>query len=150
MKEVVRDGHWKFTVEYVNHTDSNGSVVRYIEDLEMDLLRVVLQQMNMTFFHVPTLKEFEMNGESRIICFFISTLIKKIYIVLGVVRTNYWTISFFEFTNPHYILRVRWYVSCSVKHPRWSSIFRILSLELWVVLIISIMIAAIFAILVGR
>jgi hypothetical protein len=37
-------------VEYVNHTDSNGSVVRYIEGLEMDLLRVFLQQMNMTFF----------------------------------------------------------------------------------------------------
>jgi hypothetical protein len=150
MKAVVRDGHWKFTAEYVNHTDSNGSVVRYIEGLEMDLLRVVLQQMNMTFLHVPTPKGFEMDNESRISDFFIGTLIKEIYIALGVVGINYWTISFFEFTNPHYILRVRWYVPCSVKYPRWSSIFRILSLELWVVLIISILITAISATLVGR
>jgi hypothetical protein len=56
MKAFVRDDHWKFTVQYVNHTDSNGSVVRYIEGLEMDLLRVVLQQMNMKFFHVPAPK----------------------------------------------------------------------------------------------
>jgi hypothetical protein len=62
MKAFVRDDHWKFTVQYVNHTDSN---VRYIEGLEMDLLRFVLQQMNMMFFRVPTPKGFEMDGESR-------------------------------------------------------------------------------------
>jgi hypothetical protein len=46
-------------------------------------------------------KRFEMDDESRIINFFIGTLIKEIYIALGVVGTNYWTISFFEFTIPH-------------------------------------------------
>jgi hypothetical protein len=76
-------------------------------------------------------------------------LIKIIYIAFGAVGTNYWTMSFFEFTSSHYILRVRWYVPCSVKYPTWSSIFRILSLELWIALIISILIAAISATLVG-
>ena len=47
-------------------------------------------------------------------------------------------------------MRVRWYVPCSVKYPRWSSIFRILSTELWLVLIISIVIAAISTTIVGR
>jgi hypothetical protein len=91
-----------------------------------------------------------MDDESRIIDFFIGMFKKEIYIALSVVGTNYWTISFFEFTNPHYILRVRWYVPSSVHHPRWSIIFRILFLELWVVLIISILIAAISATLVVR
>ena len=58
--------------------------------------------------------------------------------------------SFFDSTNPYYIMRVRWYVPCSVKYPRWSSIFRILSVELWLVLIISILLAAISITLVGR
>ena len=43
-----------------------------------------------------------------------------------------------------------WYVPCSVKYPRWSSIFRILSVELWFFLIISIVIVAISTTLVGR
>ena len=47
-------------------------------------------------------------------------------------------------------MRVRWYVPCSVKYPRWSSIFRILSVELWLVLIISIVLATISITLVGR
>ena len=47
-------------------------------------------------------------------------------------------------------MSVRWYVPCSIKYPRWSSIFRVLSVELWLVLIISIVIAAISTTLVGR
>ena len=58
--------------------------------------------------------------------------------------------SFLDTTNPYYITNIRWYVLCSVKYPRWSSVFRILSVELWLVLIISIVIAAIPTTLVGR
>ena len=45
---------------------------------------------------------------------------------------------------------VSWYVPCSVKYPRWSNIFRILSVELWLVLITSIVIATISTTLVCR
>ena len=48
------------------------------------------------------------------------------------------------------MVSVRWYVPCSVKYTRWSSIFRILTVELWLVLIISIVTAAISNTLVGR
>ena len=41
-------------------------------------------------------------------------------------------------TNSHFTTNFRLYVPCPVKYPRWSSIFRILSAELWIVLIISI------------
>jgi hypothetical protein len=64
--------------------------------------------------------------------------------------TNSLSVSYFDSTNTYYIMNVRWYVPCSVKYPRWSSIFRILSVELWLFLIISIVIAAISTTLVRR
>jgi len=47
-------------------------------------------------------------------------------------------------------LSLQWYVPCSVKYPRWSSFYRILSVELWLVLILSIVMAAISTTLAGR
>ncbi len=58
--------------------------------------------------------------------------------------------SLFDITNTYSIMKISWYVPCSIKYPRWSSIFRILSVELWLVLIISIVLAAISITLVGR
>jgi hypothetical protein len=59
MKAVIRDSQNNFTTQYVNYKDTNGNVVLKIVGLEMDLLTVVLQQMNMTFFPVFTTKGFE-------------------------------------------------------------------------------------------
>jgi hypothetical protein len=57
MKGFVRDGHWNFSTEYLNVSLSNRRVVEgYIRGLDCDLLKVVLKQMNMTLFHVPTPK----------------------------------------------------------------------------------------------
>jgi hypothetical protein len=75
---------------------------------------------------------------------------KEAYIILGGVGTYFLQDSFFDTTNAHIMMSVRWYVPCSVKYPRWSSICRILSVELWLVLIKSIMIAAISPTLVAR
>ena len=47
-------------------------------------------------------------------------------------------------------MSVRWYVPCSVKYSIWSRFFRILSVELWFVLIILIVTAAIWTTLVWR
>jgi len=147
MKAVVRNCRSYFTTLYINHTYPNGSVVRYIKGLEVNLLRVVLQQMNMTCFHVPTPEGSEIEHAS------FNNLLrpmveKKVYIALGDVGTRLFSII--ESTNSYYFNSIRWYFPCSVKYPRWSSIFRILSVELWIVLIISIVIAAISTTLVGR
>ena len=75
---------------------------------------------------------------------------RKAYIALGAVGSNFLSNSYFDVTSIYNIIRVRWYVPCSVKYPRWSSIFRILSEELWLVLIMSMVIAAISTTLVGR
>jgi hypothetical protein len=149
MKAVIRDGKSFFTTQYINVSLSNGKVVQgYIIGLEYRLLKVVLKQMNMTLFHVPAPKGLE-TGET------VDNLVngmfgKEIYIALGGLGTYFLLVSLFESTNTYYTMTFRWYVPCSDKYPRWSSIYRILSVELWLVLIISIVFVAISTTLVGR
>ena len=149
MKAFVRNAKWYITTNYVQHSSSNGKMLDYIQGLEYDLLRFVLQQMNMKLVYEFTPDTFEMNLEKtrKLI---LDMFAKDTYIALGGFGTNIVSVSYFDSTNPYYMMSVRWYVPCSVKYPRWSSIFRILSVELWLVLIISIVIAAISTSLVGR
>jgi hypothetical protein len=150
MNAVVIDSHWYFTTKYVHYNDSSGNVVSNIEGLEYDLLMFVLKQMNMTFNHVPTPEDFEDKGGDLETNLFMGMFRKEIHIVLGNLGTDCLSVPYFDLTNSYYMMSIRWYVPCSVKYPRWSSIFRILSVELWLVLIISIVFAAILATLVGR
>lgn len=41
-------------------------------------------------------------------------------------------------TVSYFMRRIRWYVPCSFKYPRWSSIYRIFSAQLWVCLLLSL------------
>ena len=150
MKVVMKDSYWEFTKKYVPYSDSIVNVGNYMQALECDLLTVVLEQMNMTFHHVPTPESFQEKSGIQVTNLITSMLRKEIDIALGQVGTNNLTASHFDSTNSYYKTRLRWYVPCSVKYPRWSSIFRILSVELWLVLIISIVTAAISTTLVGR
>jgi len=115
----------------------------------MELLRIILKQMNMTFVYVPTPKAFEVEEDS------VNNLVsamnaKKVYIALGRVGINLLYYTSFDLTNSYFATRFRWYVPCPVKYPRWSSFFRILSGELWIVLIISVVFAAICTTLCGQ
>jgi len=149
LKAVIRHGNNYVTTKYFYHTYANGSVKRDIGGLEIELLLIILQQMNMTYVYVPTPEGFE-NGQVFEIYLVRTLIAKKAHIALGDVTTRFLLFSLFDITNCHIITRVRWYVPCSVKYPRWSSIFRILSAELWLVLIISIVIVAISAKHFGR
>jgi len=146
MKVVVRNSQWNFTTYYIRKRYSNGSVVRYVEGLEIDLLKLVLKQMNMTFIHVPTPRGFPYDQRALISTMFA----KKAYIAVGNLGTPIPFHLLLDLTNSYYMMTARWYVPCSFKIPRWSSFFRILSAELWLVLIISIVTAAISTTLVGR
>jgi hypothetical protein len=75
---------------------------------------------------------------------------KDVYIYLGAQASQKDFFPFFDTTSVYNMDSVRWYVPCSFKYPRWSSIYRILSVELWVVLIISIVIVATSTTVVGR
>jgi len=149
MKAVVRDSGWKFTTNYYKHKDLSGSVFTEVYGMEMDLLIMVLKQMNVTFVHVPTPKRFRIakgstNNLTR------AMFAEYAFIALGKFRPRTFVDPFLDSSISHYNMTYRWYVPCSVKYPRWSSIYRILSVELWIVLIISIVIAAISTTLVAR
>ena len=104
--------------------------------------------MNMTFVQVPLPKDFDFGNLDNYLPK--GMIEKEIYIVIGNVGNYFLSNPYFDSTNACSTMRMRWYVPCSVKYPRWSSIFRILSVELWLVLIVSIVIAAISTTLVGR
>jgi hypothetical protein len=136
-----------FTQTYFTY-DKDSRLID-IKGFEMDLLRIILEQINMTSVYVPTSEGFGIEK------FSVNNLVtamfaKEAYIVVGGVTSNFLLYTSFDFTNSHYTTTFRWYVPCSVKYPRWSSIFRIFSVELWIVIIVSIVIAAISTTLVGR
>ena len=149
MKAVLLADDSYFVMIFVNRTDSDGNFETYPFGMEMYLLDLVLKQMNMTIFLVPTPEGFEI--EKKTTGNLIKTMLaKEVYIALGNIGTRYLIDPFLDFTNFYYIMSYRWYVPCSVEYPRWRRIFRILSVELWLVLFISIVIVAILTTLVGR
>jgi len=60
MKVMVKDCQWYFIRTYLQCNDSKVDVRILIAGLEMDLLKVVLQQVKMMFVHVRTPAAFEM------------------------------------------------------------------------------------------
>jgi hypothetical protein len=133
------------TNNYIQLSDTNGNAVWVRETLDLMLLKVVLKQMNMTF--VPLLLSDVLNPidlASEML------LGKSSYIILGVLLSIDSLNTALGFTSLYYFTNIRWYVPCSVKYQRWSSIFRLFSVELWLVLIISIVTVAISTTLVGR
>jgi hypothetical protein len=150
MKAVVRNAHWSFTTKYYNITKSDRSVFQGRGGLEHDVLNIILEKMNMTRFYVPTPKKFEIE-EGTVVHDVVNGMFeKKIDIAFGGLGRNVLIEPLLDSTNTHITVIVRWYVPCSDRYPRWSSIFRILSVELWIVLIMSIVFAAISTTLVGR
>jgi len=105
MKAVVRDCYWNLATKFTEQRYSNGSVVTYVQGLEIDLLRLVLKQMNMIFIFVPA--PFELN------CFYGTTFSlilaifeKKAYIFVGRVGTNFFSDPFLDSTNSYKMLSI--------------------------------------------
>jgi len=146
MKAVVRDGYGYVGTYYINEKVSSESD---ITGFEMDVLRINLEHMNMTFVYVPIPEGFEVE-EGSVKRLFTAMIAKEAYIDLGSVTRNFLYYTSFDFTNSHFTTKFRWYVPCPVKYQRWSSVFRILSAELWIVLIISIVFAAISTTIFGQ
>jgi hypothetical protein len=148
MKAVVRESYSDFTTSGY-YTRRNPKVLGYVTGLEVDLLLIVLKQINMTFEYVPTPEGFDIY-QGLTYNLMVAMITKNAYIALGAVGTHNLEGSILESTNAHILVSASWNIPCPDKYPRWSSIFRIHSVELWLVLIISIVVAAISTTLVAR
>ena len=86
--------------------------------------------MSMTFVLVPTPEDFEIE-QGKLLHKLIGALFEKeTFIALGDLRVTVRLVSYFDCTSFYFLSSIRWYVPCSVKYPRWSNIFAILSVEL--------------------
>jgi len=85
LKGFVRKGKSFITTNYVYYKYTSG---KYIEGLEWDLFKLVHEQMNMTFIHVPTPPDFEI-GISSTGNLTAALFEKKAYIALGVVGSHF-------------------------------------------------------------
>ena len=114
----------------------NVTLVIYIAGLGMELLRIVLQQTNTNFIHVTTP---EIVGKQNIyiniyiyiyICLVTSLIRKEIYLIFGNMGNYFLLNKFLSTSKTYYIKSLLWYVPCSDKNPRFSSIYRIFSAQL--------------------
>jgi hypothetical protein len=149
MTAIIKDQNSDFTTKYVNYTDSNGNGFLQIVGMEIALLNIVLQQMNMTCFPVDPREVFG-RGPVSLRDFAFGMFSKTTYITLGCFVEHSMFEGVIDVTKTYSVVNELWHVPCSIKLPRWSSIFRILSVELWLVLIISIVIVVISTTLVAR
>jgi hypothetical protein len=115
MKAIVINSESDFTMIYNTHLDSNGSVVTEVYGTEMELLKLVLKQMNMTFIHVTIRENYILIK---------AVLENEAFIALvGKLKTNFLN-KLFVCSSSYYFTRLRWYVPCSIKYPRWSNILK--------------------------
>jgi hypothetical protein len=148
MKALVYDGRSGLTTKVIRKLSYNGDYVQHVVGLEIQLIQTALQQMNMTFF--ATIADPVQMGKNMYHFILTSMWEKHFDIFLGGQFNREIYLSYFDTTIMYNTESFCWYVPRSVKYPRWSSIYRILSEELWVVLIISIATVAISTTLVGR
>jgi hypothetical protein len=92
----------------------------------------------MNFYRIPSPRKLEM--DDLVLYNYFNTVIElyALHIVVGDVGSHYFFNLYLDSINYYALMSVHWYVPCFVNFPKWSSILRVLSLELWLVLIISI------------
>lgn len=71
-------------------------------------------------------------------------------IVIGqVLRQEVFSYSL-ETTRSYYSIRVSWCTPCATKYPRWTRIFRIFSVELWISLTLSTVLAVVTVVCISK
>ena len=124
MNILVRDGKWAFSTIFVPRKDSKGNIGYALQGVETNLLMVLPQHLNMCLNVVYKVKGSEILN--KLLGGMIS---KEIYLGLGSFGTDYLDVSYLDNKNIYTMMSISWYVPCSVKNPRWSSIIRILSVD---------------------
>jgi len=132
MKDVVRNSHCYFTTNYDSKIHSDGKTENYIEGVEYDLPKFVVQEMIMKLVDVPVTEGLEFQNVS-VTNLVTDLFAKEAYIVLGNLGINVLSVLFLDSTYSYHMMTIRWYLSCLVKYRRWGTLFRILSVELWLV-----------------
>jgi hypothetical protein len=128
----------KHMVNYVGSSPVTGSSAPVIKDgWEVSLFSVIAHSLNMTTTYVPPPSSFQ---DGDLPGGFGLLQLDEAHILFGGLESRArWGWEKYIDTTASYLMRhVKWYVPCAFKYPRWSSIYRIFSAQLWVCLILSL------------
>jgi hypothetical protein len=119
-----------FPVVYLNrHNSYNDPKYEFIDftEWEIELSKVIGEELNMKL----QIKEHSL-GEDLEYLF-----------VTRVPVTFYLLDPLYEYTRSYFSLRFAWYTPCAVKYDRWSRFFNIFSVDMWICLALSLVLALI-------
>ncbi|XP_069694746.1 probable glutamate receptor [Periplaneta americana] len=105
----------------------------YLDGLEIRLLNSVMEAINATLvYHPALLGEWGVRLENGTWTGLFGNPINKVSDVsigVAIVDAALWELA--DFTIPHLIFDMSWHVPCAKPIPRWTSLFRAFSTELW-------------------
>jgi len=138
----------------VNHgtpSSDAGSSAPVIKDgWEVSLFRIIADSLNMTPTYVCLLKSCVEDAYLKD-SVEILKLDKADILFGGWESGGRWSWEKeIDTTISYFMRRVRWYVPCAFKYPRWSSIYRIFSTQLWVCLMLSLAVTSSTVSLIAR
>ena len=140
----------KHMVIYETASDEMGSSTPVNTDgLEVKLFRIITNSLNMTQTYVRLLPSFEAGDITDAV----DTLRRNEADILfgGLESRGRWAWEDeLDTTHSYFMRRIRWYVPCAFRYPRWSSIYRIFSPQLWVCLILSLTVTSSIISLIAR
>lgn len=117
---------------------SDSSRPLHEDGWEIRLFKIIANSLNMTEKYLPSPSSFEIQNMFLEVAQ--SLIYGKADIVFGGVesRARWAWQDYIDTTRSYFTRRIRWYVPCAFKHPRWNSIFRIFSRQLWFSVMISL------------
>jgi hypothetical protein len=110
---------------------NNISYINY-HGWEPRLLLLILQSLNLTATVLPAQDELRVTLENG-----------RADVIIGGVDRDETAMYNLEVTHSYYRERITWCTPCAIRRPRWSSIFRIFSADLWISFIFSLVVAVI-------
>jgi len=116
---------------------------------EVKLFKIITNSLNMTQTYVRTPKSFDANDLSDVVENFKRNEVDIAFGGVEFIEKMDWE-GEVDTTSIYFIRRIRWYVPCYFKYPRWSSIYKMFSPQLWVCLILSLVVTSSIISLIAR
>jgi hypothetical protein len=128
---------------------SNSSTPALDDGWEVRLFGLIAKSLNMSETYIPAPNSFQNGQYDGVLSSF---EYDKADVLFGGAETRgrwAWQ-DHVEVTCSYFTHKIRWYVPCSFKYPRWSSIFRIFYPHLWVCVLLSLAVTSVVTFLVAR
>jgi hypothetical protein len=126
-----------FVIYETPSPDKRSSTPVIKDGLEVRLFRIITNSLNMTPTYLRPPNSFKTANLYDVVDIF--TRDEADIVFGGLESRGRWSWEKnIDTTSGYFTRRLRWYAPCAFKYPRWSSIYRIFSLQLWVCVTLSL------------